>query len=132
MTAREDSLNLLLAATAGVVDDFADEVTLLRDEVLQLRGAMETRAPIEQARGMVMMRYGLSADAAFRLLLRWSRTQGIEVRVLAVALVKLGIDEGGAAHHRQALVVSSGVSGPAERLMPQPLDPADAIEVSRP
>ena len=100
LTAREDSLNVLLSATAEVVDDFADEMTVLREEVLQLRGAMETRAPIEQARGMLMMRYGLSADEAFRVLLRWSRTQKVELRVLAVALVSLGIDEGRVTNHQ--------------------------------
>ena len=94
MTAREDSLNVLLSATADVVDDFAHELMVSRDEVAQLRGAMETRAPIEQARGMLMMRYGLPADKALHLLLRWSRTQGVELRVLAVALVKLGTEEG--------------------------------------
>jgi hypothetical protein len=94
LTTREDSLNVLLAATAEVVDDFADEMTVLRGEVLQLRAALETRAPIEQARGMLMMRYGVSAETALRLLLRWSRTQEVELRVLAFALVNLGVQEG--------------------------------------
>ena len=94
LTTREDSLNVLLSANAEVVDDFADEVRMLRNQVAQLRGAMELRAPIEQARGMFMMRYGLSADRAFRLLLRCSRTEGVELRVFAVRLVNLGIDEG--------------------------------------
>lgn len=94
LTTREDSLNVLLAATAEVVDDFADEMTVLRGEVLQLRAALETRAPIEQARGMLMMRYGLSAERALRLLTRWSRTQKVELRMLAIALVALGINDG--------------------------------------
>jgi hypothetical protein len=94
LSAREDSLNVLLSATADVVDDFAHELMLSRHEVAQLRGAMQARAPIEQARGMLMMRYGLPADKALHLLLRWSITQGVELRVLAVALVKLGTKEG--------------------------------------
>lgn len=94
MSAREDSLNVLLSATADVVDDFAHELMLSRREVAQLRGAMEARAPIEQARGMLMMRYGLPADKALHLLLRWSRAQEVELRVLAVALVTLGTKEG--------------------------------------
>lgn len=94
MTAREDSLNVLLSATADVVDDFAHELMLSRHEVAQLRDAMETRAPIEQARGMLMMRYGFPADKALHLLLRWSRAQEVELRVLAVALVTLGTKEG--------------------------------------
>jgi hypothetical protein len=94
LTAREDSLTILLSATSDVVDDFADELRVSRDEVAQLRDAIESRAPIEQARGMLMMRYGLPADKALHLLLRWSRTQGVELRVLAVALVKLGTKEG--------------------------------------
>jgi hypothetical protein len=43
---------------------------------------------------MLMMRYGLPADKALDLMLRWSRAQGVELRVLAVALVTLGIREG--------------------------------------
>jgi hypothetical protein len=101
LVAREDSLFVLLSATAEVVDDFVDEMTILRGQVLQLRSAMDTRAPIEQATGMVMMRYGLSAESAFRLLVRLSKIERVELPVLAVALVNLGIDEGRVTHHQQ-------------------------------
>lgn len=94
MSDQEASLSVLLTATAEVVDDIVHDLTVSRDEVAQLREAMETRAPIEQARGMLMMRYGLSAERALRLLTRWSRTQKVELRMLAIALVALGINDG--------------------------------------
>jgi hypothetical protein len=118
LAARDDSLIVLLSAAAEVVDDFAEDMTVLRQEVLQLRAAMETRAPIAQARGMVMMRYGLSAESSFRLLLRWSRTQKVELRVLAVPLVSLGIEEGSMTNHCGRLAaapVSRGIQDPPSR-----------------
>jgi hypothetical protein len=101
LTDQEGSLSVLLAATADVVDDIVRDLPVSRDEVHQLRGAMETRAPIEQARGMLMMRYGLSPDEALHLLLRWSRSQEVELRVLAITLVSLGINEGRSTSHQQ-------------------------------
>jgi hypothetical protein len=94
LTDQEASLSVLLSATAEVVDDIVHDLTVSRDEVAQLREAMDSRAPIEQARGMLMMRYGLSAESALRVLMRWSRAQRVELRTLAIALVSLGINDG--------------------------------------
>ena len=100
MTDQEGSLKRLLSVT-DVVGDVVQDLMVSRDEVDQLRGAMETRAPVEQARGMLMMRYGLSADESLRLLMRWSRSQKVEIRVLAITLVSLGIKEGRSTNHQQ-------------------------------
>lgn len=103
MTDQVGSLSVLLSATTEVVGDIVEDLMVSRDEVHQLRGAMETRAPIEQARGMLVMRYGLSADEALRLLMRWSRSQKVELRVLAITLVNLGTKEGRGTSHQQIL-----------------------------
>ncbi len=113
MTDQEGSLNAPLSVTAEVVDDIVQDLMVSRDEVHQLRGAMETHAPIQQARGMLMMRYGLSADEALHLLLRWSRNQRVEPRVLAMALVNLGIKEGRSDSNQQ--IAASPEPSRAER-----------------
>ena len=63
------------------------EIVALRFEVAGLRRALETRAPIEQAKGMLMMRHGLSAEAAFELLARWSSDHRMKLRTVASRLV---------------------------------------------
>ncbi len=70
------------------------EIEALRAEVSHLRAAMQSRATIEQAKGMVMMRYGLSADSAFLLLLRWSCEQNLKLRLVAAAVIDHGRGEG--------------------------------------
>lgn len=59
----------------------------LRTEVTQLRQAMDSRATIEQAKGIVMCRYGIDADSAFQLLRRWSMETNVKVRIVALMLV---------------------------------------------
>jgi len=54
---------VLLAATARVLDD-SDEVTLLQAGVRHLRGAMEARALIDQAQGMVAVQLGVDLHEA--------------------------------------------------------------------
>ena len=54
---------MLLAATARVLDD-SDEVTLLQAGVRHLRGAMEARALIDQAQGMVAVQLGVDLHEA--------------------------------------------------------------------
>ena len=68
-----------------------DEVAALRAEVGQLRQAMVSRATIEQAKGMVMLRYGLSADDGFMLLRRWSAQHQLKLRTIAEMLVRVGV-----------------------------------------
>ncbi|HLL62826.1 MAG TPA: GAF and ANTAR domain-containing protein [Propionibacteriaceae bacterium] len=57
------------------------------NEVIHLRKAMESRAVIEQAKGMIMARDKCSADEAFAMLTRISQQQNIKLRDLAHVIV---------------------------------------------
>jgi hypothetical protein len=53
----------------------------------------KSRTLIEQAKGALMMRYGVDSHQAFAVMLRWSRTTGTPVPVLAHTLLH-GVCEG--------------------------------------
>jgi ANTAR domain-containing protein/PAS domain-containing protein len=63
------------------------------DEALEQIG--ESRPLIEQAKGALMVTYGLDADAAFALLRRYSQLRNVKVRDVARALVEAMGREGG-------------------------------------
>ncbi|MGL5830352.1 MAG: ANTAR domain-containing response regulator, partial [Angustibacter sp.] len=65
-------------------------VTRLRDEVDGLRQAMRSRGLIEQAKGMLMERYGCDADAAFGRLRRLSEHANLKLADVAAGLVESG------------------------------------------
>lgn len=65
----------------------AEMLDAMRSEVLQMRQALRTRASIEQAKGIVMARYGLGADAAWNYLVRTSQQRNVKLRDLADELV---------------------------------------------
>ena len=58
------------------------------DEVRHLRRALETRTVIGQAQGILMERYGLSADQAFAVLTRYSQDGNRRLRGVARSLVE--------------------------------------------
>lgn len=66
----------------------ADELEALRHEVEHLRRALNSRADIDQAKGVLMLRYGLTPERAFDVLVRWSQHANVKLRVVAVALVQ--------------------------------------------
>jgi GAF domain-containing protein len=93
-------LGVVAAACAGAVARLRDgqtstlspEVAVQRlhaadDEIRTLRVAMASRAPIEQAKGILMQRYGLGPDAAWDVLRRLSNVLNTKVRDLAAALI---------------------------------------------
>lgn len=86
---RDASDGVAAGATDGV-PEVADELTRLRAEVSGLRRAMQTQAVIEQAKGMLMMRFGLTADAAFALLVRLSQDNNRKVSAICTAVTDLG------------------------------------------
>jgi anti-anti-sigma factor len=54
----------------------------------QLKEALESRAVIDQAKGVIMAREGISPEEAFALLLKASQTGNVKVRDIAVRLVQ--------------------------------------------
>ena len=77
---------LVVAAPRPVSDD-GDRAALLEVEVAQLRTAMATRAPIEQAKGVLMLLTGCDEQRAFDLLAHISSHTHRKVRDVAVDLV---------------------------------------------
>ena len=75
--------------SAAVPCGCAAELAALRRELAGLRRSQESRAQIEQAKGMLMWRYGMSADRAFEVLRRWSSLYNVKLRVAAEALVDM-------------------------------------------
>jgi len=65
-----------------------DELEALRHEVEHLRRALSSRADIDQAKGVLMLRYGLTSARAFDVLVRWSQHANVKLRVVSVALLQ--------------------------------------------
>ncbi|WP_054812462.1 PAS and ANTAR domain-containing protein [Nocardia arizonensis] len=78
-----------LVGTTGyyidVTDTIAAEQAIVVDE--QLPELVAARAAIEQAKGALMLAYGIGADQAFSLLVWRSQDTNVRVRVLAEKLV---------------------------------------------
>jgi hypothetical protein len=62
-------------------------VTVLA-EITNLRAQLETLPVIEQAKGILMGRYQIGADAAFALLRRWSSHTNVKLREISRLLVE--------------------------------------------
>jgi hypothetical protein len=77
----------------GDAESAAAELETLRREVTQLREAMSSRAPIEQAKGVLMSAYGLSPDRAWAYLVRLSQQNNVKVRDIADDMVKWASEE---------------------------------------
>lgn len=69
-----------------LTQDFVDE----NEEyaAAAVRAAAASSAVIEQAKGILMLAYGLDEEQAFAMLRRWSRHRDLTVRVLAERLVE--------------------------------------------
>jgi GAF domain-containing protein len=78
------------AAYAAVALTNMDALQDARDQAENLRVAMESRAAIEQAKGILIERYKVTADEAFRLLAGASMRSHCKVRDLAEHLVRTG------------------------------------------
>jgi hypothetical protein len=64
-----------------------EEAEGLREEVDQLRRALDSRAVIDQARGMVMALGSCSSQCAWDLLVQFSQNTNTKLREVAAALV---------------------------------------------
>jgi hypothetical protein len=69
-----------------LTDDFRAESEEHANEAVA--ASSEARAVIEQAKGSLMLAYGLDADQAFAMLNWWSSHHNIKVRTLAARLVE--------------------------------------------
>jgi PAS domain S-box-containing protein len=58
-------------------------------ELVMLRGKLATLPAIEQAKGALMVTYGLTADAAFDLLRFHSQNRNVKIRAIAAQLTSL-------------------------------------------
>lgn len=66
---------------------------VLMQEIASLRSAMESRAVIEQAKGVLMAAYQVDADRAFAILTRWSMQTNVKIRDLVVPLIAICLDD---------------------------------------
>ncbi|MBB5835816.1 ANTAR domain-containing protein [Kribbella italica] len=81
-------LVLLFTLHAGVAFDNVQLFTDSRSLIEQLQTALGTRTVIGQAQGIVMRRYGVSADIAQVILARGSQNSNTKLRIVAGDLVK--------------------------------------------
>jgi GAF domain-containing protein len=68
----------------------ADAAARTREELAQLRTAMQSRAVIEQAKGMLMERHRINEDQAFTVLTHASQNTNAKLRDVAAELVRTG------------------------------------------
>jgi GAF domain-containing protein len=83
--------DLVAAAAAhhrdhAALDRVRGEVTAMADTIEQLRTALDSRDEIARVKGMLMMRLGITDDAAWQLMVRLSQTTNRRVRDVAPAL----------------------------------------------
>jgi hypothetical protein len=71
----------------GAASRAAREIAVLRRENDRLRAAIESRAVIEQAKGALILRYGLDDGAAFAVLSRWSQNSNVKLHTIADTLI---------------------------------------------
>jgi GAF domain-containing protein len=82
-----EDAKLLGAAVAAVLHEI-EAKEALETVTEQLRQAMASRAPIEQAKGLIMASRGCTADEAFAVLTKMSNHAHVKIRDLAVQMVQ--------------------------------------------
>ncbi|WP_330181376.1 PAS and ANTAR domain-containing protein [Nocardia sp. NBC_01503] len=88
-----------VVGTAGYYIDVTDTLAEHRQETLDgtLPELYRARTVIEQAKGALMLVYGISAEQAFRVLTWRSQETNTKIRTLSQQLVAEAVDMGGAA-----------------------------------
>ena len=82
-----DVLDLLTTAVSRAIADFARFQSANR-VAETIAHALETRAPIEQAKGMLMALHQVDADTAFDMLRRESQAKNVKLHTVAAELVQ--------------------------------------------
>ena len=80
-------LELLTTTISRALGDFA-RFKSARDVADSIQRALDTRAPIEQAKGMLMAILGIDADRAFDLLREQSQATNVRLHTVATTLVQ--------------------------------------------
>lgn len=70
----------------------AVDVEALGREIEDLRRALESRPVIDQAKGILMCRYGIDSACAFAILQRWSMDANIKLRNVAEGLIEFSME----------------------------------------
>ncbi|WP_344821750.1 GAF and ANTAR domain-containing protein [Actinocorallia longicatena] len=83
----ETSMGALLAAIGGTAIANTEHYGGVQRTVVQLQNAVESRAIVDQAKGILMNRFGYDADRAFQELRRISQTRHVKLTVLARRIV---------------------------------------------
>jgi GAF domain-containing protein len=83
-----------VAAFVAIAVANAEASARATDDVLNMRRAMESRAVIEQAKGILMERYKVTSDQAFTLLTHASQRSNVKLRDLAEELTATGLLRG--------------------------------------
>ena len=84
--AADGSVERLVGYYLDLTPEFAAENAAAADAAVAASAA--ARETIEQAKGILMLGYGLDADAAFAMLRWWSRNRNVKVRDLADRLIE--------------------------------------------
>jgi AmiR/NasT family two-component response regulator len=71
------------------------EILALAEEVESLQKAMESRAVIEQAKGVLMSTMRIGADAAFAVLVAASQRENVKLRDIATRIAEAQSDPAG-------------------------------------
>jgi hypothetical protein len=93
----KEPIDQVLDSLHGWPNTEVDATEILRIENEQLREAMDSRAVIEQAKGALVLRFGIPPERAFGVLRRWSQDRNIKLRTIADALIAVSRGEGTAA-----------------------------------
>jgi GAF domain-containing protein len=80
----------VIAAHAGLTAQISSALQGHRKIAEQLQEAMTSRAVIEQAKGMIMLRDRIDADAAFGILVAASQRSNTKLRAIAEQIVEWG------------------------------------------
>lgn len=104
-----------------LTNDFREEGEAIANEAIA--ASAEHRATIEQAKGSLMLAYGLDADQAFAMLRWWSSKRNIKIRDLAERLVDIA---------RQGEVTDAGMRSGFDALLHDIADPAAADPAAEP
>jgi len=83
-----------VAALVAVAVGNAEATARASDDVTNLRRAMEYRGVIEQAKGILMERYRITAEQAFTLLTHASQRSNVKLREVAEELTATGVLRG--------------------------------------